>query len=199
MKVTLQNIIDQLENRSTPQALTPKEVWDTELDSAIASLELVQQADKSIIALMAGLHLWNDSLYISHSFAQQIEDDATGSYWHAIMHRMEADYSNSKYWFRNAGDHPVKHAVLLKAASLLEKQMQLDLLPHHPIVNTLKQFRDQQSWNCDDFVDLIKLQESGQGTDETRIILEQLQQLELKELFNYTYEAVLKATDSRTI
>ena len=35
----------------------------------------------------------------SHSIAQGI-DSAEGSYWHALMHRSEGDFSNSKYWYR---------------------------------------------------------------------------------------------------
>jgi hypothetical protein len=191
MNDQLQEIINKLESRPEPQALSPKHVWNAELDSEIAALKLTEHAaDKAVAALMAGLHLWNDSLDSSHTFAQQIEDDETGSYWHAIMHRMEQDYPNSKYWFRCAGNHPVKHTVQDKAANMLKQQVQLDALPSSPIVNSLKQFRDQQRWNCDDFVDLIKLQESGQGTENTRQLLEQLQHIELKELFHYTYEIV---------
>jgi hypothetical protein len=191
MNEQLQKIINRLESRTELQQLSPKQIWNAELDAEIAALDLTKQnADKTVIALMAGLHLWNDSLDRSHSFAQQIEDDPTGSYWHAIMHRMEQDYSNSKYWFRQTGHHPVKNKVQVKAAELLKHQVQLDSLPPSPIVKTLKQFRDQQSWNCDEFVDLVQLQENGQGTDETRKLLEQLQRIELVELFQYTYEAI---------
>lgn len=197
MNEQLQEIINRLESRSELQALSPKVVWNPELDSEIAALNLMKQAsDKAVIALMAGLHLWNDSLYASHALAQQIEDDETGSYWHAIMHRMEPDYPNSKYWFLRTGNHPVKHTVQDKAVDMLKQQTQLDSLPPSPIVNSLKQFRDQQSWNCEDFVDLVKLQECGQGTEDTRQLLEQLQHIELKELFHYTYEAMLKATNT---
>lgn len=189
MNKSLQKVIDRLKDRSDLQTLTPKQVWDSELDSAIAVLEFPKQ-DTTVTALMAGLHLWNDSLNTSHSFAQKIEDDATGSYWHAIMHRMEQDYSNSKYWFRRAGDHPVKDKVQLKAAEWLKQQGELDSLPSNSILNTLKQFRDQQNWNCDAFVDIIVMQESGEGSDETRQLLEELQHIELKTLFDHSYEAV---------
>src|SRR5690554_29628 len=143
MNEKLLGIINQLKNRSTLQSLTPKAIWNLELEAEITALKLTKKGRKEAIALMAGLHLWNDSLDASHSYAQQIEDDATGSYWHAIMHRMEQDYSNSKYWFRLAGNHPVKQSAQLVAAKL----------------------PDQRSWSCDDFVDLIKLQEVGQGTE----------------------------------
>ena len=54
----------------------------------------------------------------SHSIAQGI-DSAEGSYWHALMHRSEGDFSNSKYWYRRVGRHAIFPA-LLKAARQLE-------------------------------------------------------------------------------
>ena len=55
---------------------------------------------------VAGLWLIAGHLDECHSIAQAIETP-DGSYWHAIMHRREGDYSNSKYWYRRAGDHPI--------------------------------------------------------------------------------------------
>lgn len=56
-------------------------------------------------ALKAGLWLYVDELDRSHDISQGMKN-ATGSYWHAIMHRREGDFWNSKYWYRNAGSHP---------------------------------------------------------------------------------------------
>jgi hypothetical protein len=44
------------------------------------------------------------------SCCQSIETPS-GSYWHAIMHRREGDFSNSKYWYRRVGQHPVIHLI----------------------------------------------------------------------------------------
>lgn len=57
-------------------------------------------------AVYAGLWLYIDELDRSHAISQGI-DDATGAYWHGIMHRREGDFSNAKYWFRRVGAHPV--------------------------------------------------------------------------------------------
>jgi hypothetical protein len=54
--------------------------------------------------VMAGLWLWHDWLDESHRIAQQIETP-DGSYWHAIMHRREGDFSNSKYWLARCRGH----------------------------------------------------------------------------------------------
>ncbi len=55
--------------------------------------------------LAAAMWLYVDDLHRSHRISQQ-RDDATGSFWHGIMHRREGDFGNSLYWFRKAGDHP---------------------------------------------------------------------------------------------
>ena len=56
-------------------------------------------------ALASGLWLYADELDRSHTISQSIQTP-TGSFWHGIMHRREGDFGNSKYWFRNTGDHP---------------------------------------------------------------------------------------------
>ena len=57
-------------------------------------------------ALAAGLWLYVDDLERSHAVSQGI-DDATGAYWHGIMHRREGDFANSHYWMRRASSHPL--------------------------------------------------------------------------------------------
>ncbi|HEV2327994.1 MAG TPA: hypothetical protein VGY56_04300 [Verrucomicrobiae bacterium] len=39
----------------------------------------------------------------AHQLVQQHEDDATASWIHAVLHKMEGDISNSRYWYRRAG------------------------------------------------------------------------------------------------
>ena len=52
--------------------------------------------------LQAGIWLYVDDLERSHGISQNLHT-AEGSYWHGIMHRREGDFSNAKYWFRQAG------------------------------------------------------------------------------------------------
>ena len=82
------------------------------------STPLVEEVDRIIQypalnncpPLVAGLWLYVDQLDASHKISQQI-DDATGSFWHGIMHRREGDFSNSHYWFRRVGHHPAMAAI----------------------------------------------------------------------------------------
>ena len=62
------------------------------------------------LPLHAALWLYVDELDRSHEISQNIKD-ATGSYWHGIMHRREGDFSNSHYWFTRAGIHPAMLAL----------------------------------------------------------------------------------------
>jgi len=55
---------------------------------------------------LAGLWLYFDYLDESHTISQDL-NAKEGSFWHAIMHRREPDASNSKYWWRQVGNHPV--------------------------------------------------------------------------------------------
>lgn len=190
MNDQLSTILKRLDERRETAPLSPQSCWDAELDEVIAKFGKDNRPrNKQAIALMAGLHLRNDSLDRSHSYAQQIEDDSTGSYWHAIMHRMEQDFWNSKYWFRQAGNHPVKERAREAITEWLSAQPVLNELPNDPIANALKRFRDTSGWNCEEFVDLISIQESGKGSEQTRALLEELQRIELNELFRYTLNA----------
>jgi hypothetical protein len=62
----------------------------------------------------AGLFLLNGDWRRAHEVAQEL-DSPTAAYWHALVHRHEPDYDNSKYWLRRVGEHPV-FPRLLEAA-----------------------------------------------------------------------------------
>jgi len=65
----------------------------------------------------SGLWLAFNFLDESHRISQDHET-STGNFWHAIMHRREPDPSNSKYWWRRVGAHPVFDQLRERAASL---------------------------------------------------------------------------------
>lgn len=38
----------------------------------------------------------------AHQIVQQYEDDATAAWIHAVLHKMEGDLGNARYWYRHA-------------------------------------------------------------------------------------------------
>ncbi len=54
----------------------------------------------------AGLFFLNGDWDLAHRAAQGL-DSANGAYWHALVHRQEGNFSNSKYWMHRVSDSPV--------------------------------------------------------------------------------------------
>jgi hypothetical protein len=79
---------------------------------AVSALSEVQQL------MLALLLLWHDHLDASHTISQGIANPG-GSFIHAVMHRREPDYWNSKYWWRQTGRHPALDALGGGAADYL--------------------------------------------------------------------------------
>lgn len=69
-------------------------------------------------ACRAGLWLFFDFLDESHRISQDDESDPDRNFWHAVMHRREPDPSNSKYWWRKVGPHPVLEQLAEQAPPL---------------------------------------------------------------------------------
>jgi hypothetical protein len=39
----------------------------------------------------------------AHELVQQYESDATAAWIHAVLHKIDGDLGNSRYWYRRAG------------------------------------------------------------------------------------------------
>ena len=39
----------------------------------------------------------------AHGIVQQYETDKTAAWIHAVLHKIEGDHDNSRYWYRRAG------------------------------------------------------------------------------------------------
>ena len=128
-------------------------------------------------ACVAGLWLHHDFLDQSHTISQTILNN-TGSYWHGIMHRREGDFWNSKYWFRQVGNHPVSVTLLdaIKNNNQLENNLDNTLI-------------ESSSWDPYRFVDLVE-KYSGQN-NTTENILKEIQRLEWQLLFDYSYKKAI--------
>lgn len=70
--------------------------------------------------LVAGMWLYADDLEASHSVSQNISS-AAGSWWHAIMHRREGDFWNSKYWYRQAQGHELMKGLGFDPIELVDR------------------------------------------------------------------------------
>ncbi len=124
-------------------------------------------------AALAGLWLRHDFLDESHTISQELENE-TGSYWHAIMHRREPDFSNAKYWFRQVGDHPVFDSLNAWARQIAQ------------VGPPEAAFLCQQTyWDPLTFVDLCR------AASESRVLEALCMQIQLREwelLFDFCYQ-----------
>lgn len=192
MKDDFLHIVERL--RSHEPALFTTEVWDEELNTAIAELAVealvqdraVGEAERSFgHAVKAGLHLWNENLNGSHEHAQQV-GHGTGSYWHGIMHRMEGDYPNAKYWLNQTGDHPVfERLQSVKAAVLL--QHEIEQIRTSELRLCLQQLALQSAWDPQLFVDAVQAAVTSDREVKAERMLRTLQKQELIFLLEYSY------------
>jgi hypothetical protein len=128
-------------------------------------------------AMLSGLYLWHDFLDESHKVSQSL-DTAGGSMWHAIMHRREGDFSNSKYWYARCENHPVLPTLAAQANEVIN--------PFPADVSILK--LTHNGWDSDAFVDLV--QRVHKAPDDPRYKLAvALQQLEWRLLFDHCTRA----------
>jgi len=128
-------------------------------------------------AMLAGLWLWHDWLDQSHTISQSLHS-ATGSFWHAIMHRREGDFSNSKYWYARCTSHPVLAQMANNASQILHS------LPADKAFLRLT----SGGWNPNVFVDLVESVEHDEKNPKHAAAIS-LQQLEWRLLFDHCTRA----------
>ena len=150
---------------------TPDPAVAEQLDSALLERlfgkEIIRDRTAARLCL-AGLWLLYDHLDECHSIAQSIETP-DGSYWHAIMHRREGDFSNSKYWYRRVGDHAIFPDLAANVRSLVAHPDELKL--------------STNLWDPFAFVDLCE--EAIRRRHDA--LCRQIQMIEWKALFDHCY------------
>lgn len=183
----------KLQNRKSLPSLAPDRPWHPGLDEEIAGLAETELAGPhadglaSARAWKAALHLWNDSLERAHELVQEL-DTPTGSALHGIMHRREGDFSNAKYWFRRAGDHPACHGLQARVTewlSGLSGQSGSGGIPLGQAGDAIRTIARQGIWNPYLFTDAVEIATSRIGEEEAVAILEGIQHLELAAFLRY--------------
>lgn len=129
-------------------------------------------------ACRAGLWLYHNFLEQSHQISQDLPTP-TGSYWHALMHRQEPDFSNAKYWFRRVGAHPVYETLCRDAAELA-----VEAPPAAAFLRT------QATWDPFAFVDLCAAVLVGRAPGEE--LCRQIQKREWELLFDWCYRQAIE-------
>ncbi len=129
-------------------------------------------------AMLGGLWLWMDALHECHEIVQDLIGP-TGSFWHAIMHRREGDFSNAKYWYARCADH---RALRLVSA------LAMDVVGRHTHDKSILRIASGE-YNPTALVDLVE-EIHDQPGDPRYDAAVRLQQMEWEALFNHcAYEA----------
>jgi hypothetical protein len=151
-------------------ALFPTQPRDAALSQEILGADLFPgKSGQEVEICRAGLLLLNDDLDAAHPIVQNIETP-TGSFWHAIIHRREGDFSNARYWWHRTGSHPVFEEI---------GDLVLHRVADFPF---LDEIRNSQGWDPIAFTDFCQKAKQN-GTDLNR--LEDVQRLEMKVLLEW--------------
>jgi hypothetical protein len=140
-------------------------------------------ADREMAACcLSGVWLLHDYLDESHTISQRLKT-GSGSFWHAIMHRREGDFSNAKYWFRHVGRHPVfdslsDRVTALAAARGTDEAVVASLTPGG-------------KWDPFAFVDLCQAAQRAGAVPQVRELCLDVQQAEWELLFDHCYRAAV--------
>lgn len=151
-------------------------------------------------AMRAGLWLWHDALDQCHAIVQKSPQDliakralnvlsaenkghdaeatSTLAFWHAIMHRREGDFSNSKYWYARCANHPAMPPLAVQAAGVVNAM---------PADKSLLRIV-MSGWSPNAFVDLVEAVHD-QPSDPRHALAVTLQRLEWQTLFDHCTRA----------
>jgi len=165
-----------------PDSAATRTLGELPLAEAFAPGKIVDQ--EMAEACVAGLWLMYDDLDRSHTISQSIETP-TGSYWHAIMHRREGDFGNSKYWFHRVGKHRI-FGGLAEAARELAREH----LCGGELEPNTEWLAGGDDWDPFRFVDLCAAAVRGHSSAERLCRL--VQQRECQLLFAFCYQHAIE-------
>ena len=143
----------------------PLAALNASLDEAFRETQLPPVRQQLVRSLVL---LWHDHLDPSHTIAQGIENP-DGSLVHAIMHRREPDYWNSKYWWRRVGKHPCFPEIARRVAEFLQmkgaQELATKLVP-------------RGEWDAIAFVDACEAAADLPASDKRVQLLREIQRME---------------------
>ena len=157
--------------------LVPERVCELGPGSPNLAMRSALETLKAPAVCRAGLWLLHDFLDESHSISQDL-GTKEGSFWHAIMHRREGDFSNSKYWYARCANHPALATLGVQAASVVN--------PFPADKSLLRLVRD--GFDPSAFVDLVE-RVHEHVDDPHRPLAVALQRLEWRVLFDHCTRA----------
>lgn len=163
--------------RALLERLTPQQILTTPIDDPDEAK-----------GLLAGLWLWHDWLEQSHALSQEVET-ATGSFWHAILHRREGDFNNSRYWYAKCRKHPALDELARQGNALVKA------FPASEDTAILL----QNGWDAYALVDFVESIYDSPDHHPPVKLAQQLQQLEWKILFRHTIAVALGSTETGDI
>ncbi|MDX2180253.1 MAG: hypothetical protein SFV18_11730 [Bryobacteraceae bacterium] len=155
--MTERELLEFIESSSHVVPLEGLKPWDKALSTTLRGAHGWFSRARSPEGAMAGLWLYAGEWNRAHEVAQDLAT-REGSYWHAIVHRVEPDAWNSKYWFRQVGRHPIFEELAARAAEA--------------------GYGDGGNWDAERFVDFCV--ESGESG-----LAAAIQAVEWKLLFDY--------------
>ncbi len=126
----------------------------------------VRLPDCVLAGVLLHLGCWTEA----HQIAQNV-DATEGSYWHAILHRMEPDGWNANYWFRRVGAHPIYPKLHSEA---------LRLAQNYPSAN----FSIAGAWKPEEFIRFCERAAASSGSAQEKLAQE-IQQAEWELLLNW--------------
>jgi hypothetical protein len=135
-------------------------------------------------ACRAGLWLHFDFLDEAHTISQDLQT-VEGSYWHALVHRREPDFSNANYWFRRVGAHPIDEPLRRAAAELATRA------PAEAAYLVR-----QAKWDAFAFVDLCEQVWNGRAPCEE--LCRKVQRVEWEMLLEHCYRAAVEQERQRS-
>lgn len=164
--------------------------------SVVAPREMVDR--DMTLACCAAIWLRFDFLDKSHRISQSL-DTPEGSFWHAVMHRREPDFTNAKYWFRRVGQHELYGPLAEEARNLVSDEIAAagrrdlaqgkagSMVKNGVLGREVRFLNEQETWDPLRFVDLCEL--ALDASPPLHTFCKRLQQLEWEMMFAYCYRA----------